>query len=73
MLVVCHTAFLMLHQLATKHWKVNSKHGNSLMDASDLEDKLTVLIAAQISGELSRGALLKTLRKDILRMNQTHY
>jgi hypothetical protein len=43
------------------------------MDASDLEDKLTVLIAAQISGELSRGALLKTLRKDILRMNQTHY
>lgn len=43
------------------------------MDATDLENKLTMLIASHIKGELSRGALLRTLRKDILQMNQTRY
>lgn len=43
------------------------------MDASNLEDKLTTLIASHIRGELTRGELLRTLRKDILRMNQTRY
>lgn len=43
------------------------------MDASNLEEKLITLVTLHIGGKLSRGELLKTLRKDILRLNQTRY
>ncbi|WP_175439527.1 helix-turn-helix domain-containing protein [Alteromonas lipolytica] len=43
------------------------------MDASDIEKQLIQLTAEHLRGNLSRGQLLKALRKNVLRMTQIRY
>lgn len=43
------------------------------MDASDIEQHLYRLLNAHVVGDLTRGQLLRTLRKDVLKLNQTTY
>lgn len=43
------------------------------MDASDIEQHLYRLLKTHLAGELTRGQLLRTLRKDVLKLNQLKY
>ncbi len=43
------------------------------MDASDIEQHLYRLLNAHVAGDLTRGQLLRTLRKEVLKLNQSTY